>query len=86
MDSDAEPKWERAYREAVLETDPQKLAGKLDAAAAILRDRSSELNLGLGSAAAPAPDGQQIGREKQQISDALRTLETIRKIEFKITA
>lgn len=63
--------WRAAYREAVLEPDPQKLVGKIEFATAILRRSLAEID--------SSPEHLQ---EKQVISDALHTLDMIRRLEI----
>ena len=63
--------WGAAYREAVRETDPQKLAGKIESATAILRDSLAALD--------SSPERL---REKQVIFDALRILDMMRRLEL----
>jgi hypothetical protein len=67
--------WEGAYRAAVLETDEHKLMGKIDSAMAVLRACLLELD--------SSPEHFD---ERQRISDALRTLEMIRRIELNVPA
>jgi hypothetical protein len=67
--------WEEAYRSAVLETDHNKLIDKIDSATTVLRKSLLE---------AGSPP-EQIS-ERQRIEDALRTLDTIRRIELQIPA
>ena len=67
--------WEIAYRSAMLETDRQKVAGKIDSAVAVLRARLLELNSSLDD---------KIQRER--IEDAMRTLEVVRRMEAKLSA
>ena len=62
--------WGAAYRDAVLETDPQKLARKVECATAILRDSMAKLD--------SSPEHL---HEKQLMSDALRTLDMIQRLE-----
>ena len=63
--------WEEAYRAAVLETDHNKLIDKIDSATTVLRKSLRE---------ASSPPEQT--SERQRIEDALRTLDTIRRIEL----
>jgi hypothetical protein len=65
--------WEAVYRQAVLETDDQRLAGKIDSAIPLLQACLLELD------SSPLHFV-----ERQRISDALRTLNMIRRIELKI--
>jgi hypothetical protein len=67
--------WEIAYRSAMLETDRQKVAGKIDSAVVVLRARLLELNSSLDD---------KIQRER--IEDAMRTLEVVRRMEAKLSA
>ena len=67
--------WEETYRAAVLETDQRQLADKIDAAKTILGQRLLEL----GSSSDRI-------QERQRVTDALRTLDMIRRIEFKVPA
>jgi polyhydroxyalkanoate synthesis regulator phasin len=72
-------RWEAAYHSALLETDPRQLGEKIHSATVVLQDCLREL--------APqqrAGDKQQIVQERQQISDALRALELIRRTELRI--
>jgi hypothetical protein len=64
--------WEDAYRQAMFETDQHKLIGKVDLAIPVLRARLQDL----GS----SPERL---TERQRVSDALLTLDTIRRIELK---
>ena len=64
--------WEVAYRAAMLETDEKQLAVKLPAAVLALRSRLSELN-SLNDHIA----------ERERIQSALRTLDTIRRLELR---
>jgi hypothetical protein len=65
------PDWEETYRAAVLETEQHKLAEKVDLATTVLRWRLSS-----------SPPEQ--GWERQRMEDALRTLDLIRRVEFRI--
>jgi hypothetical protein len=67
--------WESAYREAVLETDPGRIIGKIDMARVAVAASLSELET-LGE--------HEI--ERQRLIDALSTLELIRRVELKISA
>jgi hypothetical protein len=67
--------WEAVYRDAVLETDHRKLISKIEAANIILCQRVAEL----GSS---NRYGQR--EERQRLSNALLTLDTIRRIELRI--
>jgi len=62
--------WQPAYQAAVLETDSRKLPGRLAAANALLQQRLQELE----SCSAPP-------QERRRLTDALLTLELIRRIE-----
>jgi hypothetical protein len=64
--------WEAVYRQAMIETDQHKLIGKIDLAIPVLRARLEDL----GSSPERLP-------ERQRVSDALLTLDTIRRIELK---
>ena len=68
-------RWECIYQDAMLETNNQKLAEKINIATGVLESRLS----GLGS----SPDDL---RQKQRIEDALRTLDAVRRIELKASA
>jgi hypothetical protein len=63
--------WEEAYRAAVLETDRDKLADRIDLAMAVLRACLREIRC---------------SRERQRIEDAVRTLDLIRRTELTISA
>jgi hypothetical protein len=67
--------WEEVYRAAVLETDHRKLADKLDAANVVLWERLLEI----GSAS-------DYSKERHRLTDALLTLDMIRRIELKVPA
>lgn len=67
--------WEAAYRAAMLETDQHKLIGRIDSAMTVLRASLLELDASLEHLS-----------ERQRISDALRTLDMIRRIELKVSA
>jgi hypothetical protein len=67
--------WEEAYRAAMLETDQHKLMDKIAFAIPVLGAALSELE--------STPE-QSI--ERQRISDALRTLDMIRRVELKVSA
>jgi hypothetical protein len=67
--------WEAAYQEALLETDRQKLAGKIPSVIAVLQYSLAELD--------SSPEHL---RERQLISDALRTLHMIRRLEIQSSA
>ena len=64
--------WEAMYRQAMVETDQHKLIGKIDLAISVLRTCLQELD--------SSPERL---TERQRISDALLTLDTIRRIELK---
>jgi hypothetical protein len=68
--------WQSVYQAAVLETDSRKLADKIDAANSILRQRLLEL---IPSEIAPSAARSQ---ERLCVSDALLTLDMIRRIEL----
>jgi hypothetical protein len=63
--------WEAAYCSAMLETDPQKLAVKIDSATVLLQACLSALN--------SAPESIQ---QRTRIQDALRTLDAARRLEL----
>jgi hypothetical protein len=63
--------WEETYRAAVLETEHHKLAEKVDLAITVLRRRL-------------ASSSPEQSRERQRMEDALRTLDLIRRVEFRI--
>ena len=67
--------WEDAYRAAMLEMDHEEMISKVDSAENVLRSYLGELD-----------SSPEHFRERQRISDALRTLETIRSFEFKRSA
>lgn len=67
--------WESAYREAVLETDPDKIIGKIDRARTMLCACLLELDA----------SGEHVS-EKQRLMDALSTLDLIRRVELKLSA
>jgi hypothetical protein len=64
--------WEEMYRQAMFETDQHKVVGKIDLAIPVLCARLKDLD----STPERLP-------ERQRISDALLTLDTIRRIELK---
>jgi hypothetical protein len=64
--------WEAVYREAMVELDQDKLVGKIELAIPLLRARLEEID--------SSPERL---TERQRISDALLTLDTIRRIELK---
>jgi predicted lipoprotein len=68
-------KWEAAYQAAMLETDQKTMADKIDFAAKVLNATLLEL--------APAP---QHTTQRRRIEDALRALETVRRIELQVPA
>jgi hypothetical protein len=67
--------WQEIYRAAVLETDDDKLAGKIDLATAVLQEVLLELSSLPGHSS-----------EQQRITDALQTLDIIRRIELQNSA
>jgi hypothetical protein len=67
--------WEDIYRAAVLETDHDKLADKLEAANVVISQCLVEIGAETGHA-----------KERQRLTDALLTIDTIRRIEFKAVA
>jgi hypothetical protein len=67
--------WEDIYRAAVLETDHGKLAEKIEAANVVISQRLVEIGAETGHA-----------KERQRLTDALLTIDTIRRIEFKAAA
>jgi hypothetical protein len=75
MSAEMHHPWEAIYRDAVLETDHRKLIRKIDAANMILCQRVAEL----GSS---NRYGQR--EERQRLSNALLTLDTIRRIELRM--
>jgi hypothetical protein len=75
MNAEMHQPWEETYRAAVLETDQRKLADKIDAANKILGQRLLELG-----------SSSDRSQERQRVTDALRTLDMIRRIEFKVPA
>ncbi len=66
--------WQEIYQAAVLETDRDKLAQKIHCALMLLQNQIHEL----GSSGHNS-------MERQRITDALRTLETIRRSEIQIS-
>jgi hypothetical protein len=62
--------WEEAYRAAVLETDGDKLANRIDWAMAVLGDCLREIGC---------------SGERQRIEDAVRMLDLIRRTELATT-
>jgi hypothetical protein len=64
--------WEAVYRQAMFETDQHKLIGKIDLAIPVLRARLQELD-----------SADELLTERQRISDALLTLDTVRRVELK---
>jgi len=64
--------WEEVYLRAMIETDQDRLMGKIDLAIPVLRSRLQELDF--------SPERRS---ERQRITDALLTLDTIRRIELK---
>jgi hypothetical protein len=73
--------WEEAYRSALLETDPGQLEGKIHSATVVLQRCLREL-----VPSQKTSEKQQILRERQQISDALRVLELIHRTELPIAS
>lgn len=67
--------WEAAYVSAMLETDQQKLADKIDSATVLLRGCLAELGTS-------SEDMQR----RQTIESALRTLDTVRRLELRLSA
>lgn len=67
--------WEAAYASAMLETDHKQLAVKIDSAQGILQSCLARLDR--------TPEYAQ---QRQRIEDALRTLDTVRRIELQIPA
>jgi hypothetical protein len=67
--------WESAYREAVLETDPDRIIGKIDRARTMLCARLLELDA----------SGEPV-HEKKRLMEALSTLELIKRVELKPSA
>jgi hypothetical protein len=68
-------KWEAAYAAAMLETDPQKLADKIEDATVLLRGCLAELGSSFDDL-----------KQRQSIEDALRTLAAVRRIELRPSA
>ena len=68
-------RWEEAYRAAMLEMDHEKLISKVDLAENVLRSYLGELD-----------SSPEHSRERLRISDALRTLSTMRSFELKRSA
>jgi hypothetical protein len=62
------PKWHDIYKAALLETDWSKLAERIQAAEAAIRDRRREFDLNHGG----SPE------ENQAIADAMRSLNVLR--------
>ena len=72
-----EPKfWEEAYAAAVLETDPTKLADRINQAQGALRERWHALH--------QTPHAHD--RERRRLEDAMRTLDLIREAELRAPA
>jgi hypothetical protein len=67
--------WEEAYRAAMIETDQGKLVDKIEAANVVLSERLLEI----GSSSDQT-------KEREQLTDALVTLDMIRRLELKIPA
>jgi hypothetical protein len=61
-------RWQEFYAHALLETDEQKLAGRIDTAMSVLAECLQQLG-----------DSPEEVREKQWIRDAVRTLHVLRK-------
>jgi hypothetical protein len=68
--------WEELYVAAVLETDPGKIADRINLAQGALRDRWKTLH--------EMPRARD--HERQRVEDALRTLNLIRQNELKASA
>ena len=64
--------WEEVYETALLETDRQKLAERIDAALVVLRNSLQEIG-----------DSNEKNCEREWIQDAIRTLKTIRPADLK---
>ena len=75
MNAEMPQPWDEAYLAAVLETDQRKLADKINAANKILWRRLQELG-----------SSSDRSQETQRVTDALLTLDMIRRIEFKVPA
>lgn len=69
------PECEESYRAAVMETDRDKLEQKIDSARSVLQNRLLDIIL--------SDDNH---TEKEQIADALRTLEMISRSELQTPA
>jgi hypothetical protein len=67
--------WEELYAEAVLETDPSRLADRIYAAQDAIRQRWQALNR------APHSD-----KERRRVEDAMRTLNLIQQMESRASA
>jgi len=68
--------WEELYAAAVLETDPAKIADRIDQAQGALRERWQSLH--------QTPHAHE--RERRRLEDAMRTLNLIRESELKASA
>jgi hypothetical protein len=68
--------WEEAYAAAVLETDPAKLADRIDQAQGALRERWHTLH--------QTPRAHD--RERRRVEDAMRTLNLILEAELRSPA
>ena len=68
--------WEELYVAAVLESDPAKVAARIDQAQGALRERWQIL--------CKAPRARD--RERQRVEDAMRTLNLIRDTELRTSA
>jgi len=66
--------WEEVYEMALLETDQQKLAERIDVALVVLNNSLQEIG-----------DSPEDNCEREWIKDALTTLKTIRRTELKHT-
>jgi len=64
--------WEEVYEMALLETDQQKLAERIDAALVVLGNSLQEIG-----------DSPEKNCEREWIQDAMRTLKTIRPTHLK---
>lgn len=67
--------WESAYREAILEADPDKLIAKIDRARTVISTSLLELDA-----------SQEHGSQRRRVMDALSTLDLIRRVELKLSA
>lgn len=76
MESCEPQAWEQLYAAAVLETDPSKVASRVNTAQDALRERWQTLHqMPLARA-----------RERQRVEDAIRTLNLIRETELEAPA